>query len=252
MIKKGVNRSGQISIFIIIAVIIVVVIAIIFIVRGNNFGKEKVPAQVLPVYSFVSDCIKDTGENAVYYIGQTGGYFESPNLSTDFGIAYYFDKGKNFMPAKENIEKEIENYTNYMLGFCTGDFSNLSDYKVIPEKIKTDAKIEEGKVVFNVEYPLSISKGTATYTLKNFDDIEIPVRLNEVYDLAANITREQMVDLNNICITCIYDAAKDKDMYVEMNDLPDNESIVFTIRDDKSTVVGGDYRFNFANRYEFK
>ena len=43
MMKKGVEKKrGQVSIFIIIAIIIVAVIAIIFIVRGNNFGKEKV------------------------------------------------------------------------------------------------------------------------------------------------------------------------------------------------------------------
>lgn len=254
MVKKAVKKkkSGQITIFIIIAIIIVAVIAVIMIARGNSLGKQNVPTEVLPVYSFVDSCIKTTGENAVYYIGQTGGYFESPNLSTDFGIAYYFDRGKNYMPSKDTIEKELENYTNYMLEFCTGDFSNVSDYNVNPDKINSNVNIEEGKVVFNVVYPLSISKGTKTYSLKNFDDIEIPVRLDEVYSLANNITQEQMIDQNNICISCIYESAKDKNMYVEMNDMPDNKSIVFTIRDDKSTILGGDYRFNFANRYEFK
>lgn len=247
------KKKGQITAFIIIAIVIVGVIAILFAVRGKIFdsGAEEISPDVAPIHSFVEKCIRESGEQAVYYIGQTGGYFKVSNYSIDNGIAFYYDRGKNYMPAKEIIEREIGYYMDYMLFFCTKNFVDFSDFDIKQSKIKTKAKIEKNKVVFNVEYPLSISKGRKSYLFKKFNGIEVPVRLDRVYDLAYNITREQLIDKDVICASCIYDAAIDRDLYVEMNQYGEGV-ILFTIRDEKSQINNMDYRFNFANKYDFK
>ena len=246
------KRSAQISIFIIIAIIIVAVIVLVLLFRENifNLGKDNVAPEIQPIYNFVDGCVKSTAENDIYYIGQTGGYFTSPNRSIEFGIPYYYDKGENLMPTKEKIEKEIADYMNFMLPFCTQNFSDYPDFNVNTAKVTTTAKIKEGKVVFNVRYPVTMTKGDKSFFFEKFEDIEVPVRLDRVYKFAYNITQDTMKNKNNICISCMHADATALDLYVEYNDYSDNESLVFTIRDAKSTILDGDYRFNFANRYD--
>ena len=142
------EEKAQVTIFIIIAIVIIALIAVFLLAKENllDFGKEKIAPEVKPIYSFVEECVKSTGENAVYYIGQTGGYFTAPNESTDFGIAYYYDKGNNYMPSKEKIEQELGSYVDFMLFFCVKGFEDFSDFQVKQEDSKTKAKISEGKV----------------------------------------------------------------------------------------------------------
>jgi hypothetical protein len=247
--KSDVKKRSQVTVFIIIAIIIVGIILVIFLVRKNSDASSGINPQVKPIYSYVQNCIRDTGENAIYYVGQTGGYFTSPNDSTEFGIAYYYDRGKNNMPTTDMIAKEIGDYMNYMLFYCTQNFSNFSGFNVKQDKIKTNVKIESGKVVLSVYYPLSITKDKKTYTFNKFEDLEIPVRLTDIFTLATNITDDHMKNGNNICISCMYNWARAMDLYVEMNDYPDNVSVIYTIRDANSEILQKDYRFNFANRY---
>ncbi len=246
------KRSAQISVFIVIAILIVAAIVLYFIIQENflNTGNEKIPLEVQPIYSSVQECIKKTAENDIYYIGQTGGYFTTPNISTDYGIAYYYNKGDNLLPLKTGIEKELQNYMDYMLPFCTRGFSNYPDFNVKTQSVKTTAKIQEGKVAFNVVYPMTISKENKNYFFQNFGSIEIPVRLDRIYKLAYNITQDTIKNKNNICITCMNADATDLDLYIEMNDHADNETVIFIIRDAKSNLFDADYRFIFANKYE--
>ena len=244
------QKRGQVSVFIIVAILIVALIVVFFIFKNQilNGTDENISPDVKPIHDFVSQCISKVGEEGVYYIGQTGGYFYSPNISTEYGIAYYYYSGNNYMPSKVTIQNELSNYTNYMMPFCTGDFSDYKDFNINQGKIKTTTKIESGKVVYDVEYPITITRNGKTYFFKKFSSIEVPVRLELIIDLATNITQRQMLDKDEVCISCIYDWATNDDLYVEMNKYNDGEKI-FTIRDDKSEISGKDYRFNFANKY---
>lgn len=242
-------KKGQISLFIIIAMIIAVVIIIIFIAKSNVI-EGKVDPEIIPINNFFENCIQNTGEIAIYTIGQSGGYFSAANYSTDNGIAYYYDKGKNFMLSKARIEEEISLYVDKMLFYCTKEVENFSGYIVKQGESKTKAKIEEGKVVLDVKCPLSISKNNKYYTINKFQ-AEIPVRLDEIYNLAQNITLDEANNPGYICVSCISEKASQMDLYVEMNEY-DSETIIFTIRDEKSQINNLDYRFNFANKYDFK
>lgn len=244
------KKSAQISVFIIVAILIVAVVALYFLIQENfGIGNEKVSPIVKPLYSSIQECIKKTAENDVYYIGQTGGYFTAPNISTDTGIAYYYNKGDNLLPSKKDIEKEMQDYMNYMLPFCTKNFSDYPDFNVKADAVKSKANIGEGKVVFNIIYPITITKANNNYFFKNFPNTEIPIRLDRIYQLAYNITQDTLKNKNNICISCMNAEASDLDLFIEMNDHTDNETVIFLIRDAKSTLFDADYRFIFANKY---
>jgi hypothetical protein len=106
--------------------------------------------------------------------------------------------------------------------------------------------IESEKVVFDVEYDLSVSKEGASYQLKEFSEV-VDVNLDEIYNAVSEIMNEQMEEPNSICISCIYDIADKNDFKIRMID--GDEGIVFVIVDEKFKIYEEDYEFYFANKY---
>ncbi|VVB78244.1 Uncharacterised protein [uncultured archaeon] len=245
--KRVNNKSGQVTAFVIIAIMLVAFILLYFLFRKTEIQVEKVDPSILPVYNYVDNCVKQTGQEAVSYIGQTGGYFVKPNLSTENNIAYYFDRGNNYMPTKEIIEKELSLYMNNMLFFCVKGFNDFSDFNISQKEINTKAKINDGVVSFDVTYPISATKSGKTYAIQKFST-DVPVRLNVIYTVLEKIMQEQMANKNDICITCLDDFATENDLYIEMYNYNEG-TVIFTIRDDNSKLNKESYRFNFANRY---
>jgi len=243
------SKLSQISIFIIIAVLIIAVIGIFFFTRLDILNFNNINPEVKPIYSFVESCVKQTGEDAVYRIGQTGGYFEIPESASENNVAYYLEKGDKKIPLKQEIEQEIANYVDEMLFFCTQNFVEFSDFSVEQGEIKTDVEIQDKKVIFNVNYPVSISKAEESYFFEKFDS-ETEVRLGIIYDIIYESVMEHMTE-QDICVECINKLLEKNDFYLNMQDY-DDETVVFSIIDFDSTINSEEYRFYFANKYENK
>ena len=241
-------KRGQVTVFIIFAIIIVSLIIIFFIAKPDilNIQEYFIDSEVKQARSFVGDCIESTTQEAIYNIGQTGGYFISSNLSTENNIAYYRIGKEIYIPSKEQIKKELEDYTNQMLFFCTKNFIDFPNLKVEQGEIKTNVEIKAKTVLFKINYPLSISKEERTSTFEKFET-EVSVRLNTIYDSIYKIINEYM-DEERLCISCIDELLTEKDLYFEMNDL-DEETIFFAIIDANSKIKREDFWFYFANKY---
>lgn len=244
------KKGGQIFVFVILAIIFVVILLIYFTIKGNLINNSGINSEIKPVYNYVDNCLEKTAEDAIYNIGQNGGYFIYTNRSNKIGIPYYFDKGENLMPSKNQVQKELEKYINEMMFFCTKNFIEFPDYNIKSEKIKTKVEINDNEVIFNLNYPLSINKGDNNFVLEDFNKI-VPSRLNTIYKVASEIIKEQMLDKSNICINCIGDIAFENKIFVSMNDYTENE-IIFSIIDDEIGLKGEEYVYYFANRYDLK
>ena len=241
------TRKSQTTPFIIVAVIIVCGIGLYFFIRQHT-QISAVQPDISPIHNFVNNCIQKTAEDAVYQIGDTGGYFSVPSLSTDNHIAYYLYDGKNYMPTREKIKTELSNYMNTMLFFCVRGFEDFNDFTVRQGEIRTEVTIEDERVIFSVRYPLSFQKGENSYSLNQFTG-EVPVRLGVIYDVNEEIMREQMREPHAICINCITNLAEKHDLYVDLHDY-ENETVLFYIVDRNSQIQEEDYLFRFANKYE--
>ncbi len=240
-------KRGQISIFVIIGILIIVVVGIWFGVRSGIFEKEKVNPEVQPIYSFVEDCLKKTGYEAIDYTSKKGGYFVSPNLSLDNGIPYYLYEGKNLMPSKEKFEEQISLYIEDSLIFCINGFIDFPDFEVEFQDLKTETKILDENVEIKLNYPLSILKGENSYTFKNFE-VDIPVRLGIVYSSAFDIILNQMDIPDSVDIFLINEVGLINDVDINLLDY-DDRVVILTIVDKNSKINEDDLIFNFANKY---
>ncbi|MDP2925783.1 MAG: hypothetical protein Q8N99_05415 [Nanoarchaeota archaeon] len=243
--KKEVKRKAQITIFVIIGVLIVsFILAYFFSIREHP--ESDISPIINPLHNYISTCVKNTGEEAIYYIGTTGGYVAPPvNYSTDLDIAYYIYQGKDLMPDKEILEKELSLYMDNFLYYCLEDFRDFPDFSVKYKDLKTLAKIDDNKVSFNVEFPLTVTKDKKKYFFKNFY-AEVPVRLGKIYNIAKEIKDEQM-KRDDVCLTCLYTLSEENNVTIHMLEAS-NDSIVFLINDNKSKLYQRDYSFYFANK----
>ena len=115
---------------------------------------------------------------------------------------------------------------------------------------KTETKILDNKVVLDVNYPLSIKKGEGISYIKEFNNIEIPVRLGVIYDSVDVIIKEQLSH-ESTCVSCIWDISLENDLIVNMLDY-DEETKIFIVRDENLQINEKPFEFVFANKYKIK
>jgi len=245
--KRG--KRSQTTIFIIIGVILIVAILLFVILKKPvEPGKKTVHPNIQPVYSYVENCVKEVGERAILYIGTTGGYYNTVELSNDQGVAFYYYEKINHMPSKQKIASEISLFVDDNLKNCINNFEIFQEFNIRQEgEIKTSSIIENNKVVFNLNYPLSISKGPRTYDIEDFNDIEVFIRLGVIYNTISEYMQMQINE--SICMNCLNVLGTQNDLYIELEESENNE-VLFLISDPKSVINGKNYEFYFANKYE--
>lgn len=256
------SKRGQVTTFIILGILIlVIVIGILYTQDVFLKGKLRLgiqeavvlPPQIQKINNFVEESIGSVGEEALYILGQQGGYIEPTELSTDYtvhNIAYFIYKEKNTMPEKSIIEKEISSYISDELPYKTKFFSDFPSFDIETGEIKVETRIIKNEINFEVEWPLLIKKDESTYELSNFKT-SIPSRLDIIYKLAKDITIEQLKDIKNICLSCIAESAKSNDLIIGLME-QEEEDIIFTIFDNSTMIENKSYEFVFANRYEIE
>ncbi|VVB78954.1 Uncharacterised protein [uncultured archaeon] len=285
--KRGVFncKRSQVTIFVILGILIVAGLATFLTFRSTNnkviISGTNIDPDIKPINNFVTECVRTVGNDAIYQIGKTGGFVVPPEPKMNFdeisdeGLAFYlYDKGyrindssssivpslpgpatpteeliekENLMPSKENMEDELSKYMDSFIYFCINDFKNFPDFNVTSGEARTTAVIENGKVSFLVNYPLQISKGEKTYSIRDFEAV-IPVRLNEIHSLITELMTKQMEKQDAICMSCLTNLSNKYDMKIKMTN--SKEGIVFGILDEKSKIKNADYLFYFANKYD--
>ena len=243
------KRKGQVTLFVIIAAVIVVaILAFIFLRGGDETSTQNLEPDFQVVRNFVDSCLSDTAHDAVYYIGQSGGYFLLPDASTETQIAYYLDQGDNIMIQRYDVEKELSGYVETMLPFCFENFADYGDYEIVGEEPKVTSLMEEGKVSFELDYTLSVRKGDKTILLKEFES-EVPVDLLRIHSFAEEYIKEQQPTSDALCLGCLNNLVGKYDLQVRMHEY-DSNTILFAVIHPESKLNEEDYFYYFAIRLE--
>ncbi len=244
------GRKAQVSAFIIIGVIILSVVIIYFLSKSEteffNVQQKKVNPEVQPLYDFVDDCIRETGEAAILLVSSQGGYYALPELSIDLGVPYYIHD-KSYVPSLETISEEISRYINYNMDFCIDEFGEFPDFEINSNTIETTTDIKDSEVIISVNYPLSISKGDNRFSVEDFETI-IDARLGVLYRTADNIVLNEIDDLQGICIACIDSFAEENNLKIHALDYYDG--VIFSIVDETIKINDENIVFNFAKKIE--
>ena len=62
---------------------------------------------------------------------------------------------------------------------------------------------------------------------------------------------EQLKDRNSLCLSCLVDICKETNLEINVFDY-EEDSILFTIKDNESRIYNNPYQFKFLNQYSWK
>ena len=254
-------KKGQISYFLLIALILLISSSFVFYVNDLEPKKSKEKAEfevasldlASPIRNYVNLCLKKTGEDALYFIGLQGGFFkeqaykvDSKGFFSEFAHTIYIQNDKNVMPSLQTIEKELSKFVDNNLQYCINDFETFRNlgYEIKSNEFSTATSITKNSVAFNLNFPITILKGQNVATMEKFS-MEIPSRLDLIYNLANEVTEDQLSHLNSICISCLIELGDTNNLYFELFPRETNITIV-TVEDNQTKLNNEPYLFAFA------
>jgi hypothetical protein len=199
MEKRGLNRRGQLTLFIIFGILIVVgFIAFFLILPTPDFfiGTTKDPLQE------IRPCIAESLEKVLPEFLEKGFYFNPPNslIYQDDVVAYHcYTSAKrticirNTAQSKQRIEGELKNKISNDVENCFNDFKNAN--KGIDVGMgSTDLSIEvlPGKITIKTRKEITLSRrGEEPITYNNFD-ISINSPLWDLIRLSNEIINQEV------------------------------------------------------------
>ena len=240
------KKSGQVSIFVIIAIFIVVILIIFFLVKRNNDidSSEKLfTSEISSIDSTLEGCLYENGVYSIWTIGLQGGRINlsEPYLKTNISyVSYGYYLGQKTLASKKQIEDETNVFLNALMQLCIieEDFDSINITSGIP---KVSTKIKTDSVDFNLKFSITLKKGERTYTINKDYSTEIPIRFGEVYDVAQEIIQKEIDDPNSIDLS--YLTSLDYDI----NIIPYSQNtFIYVITDYKSKIKDIPYSFEFA------
>ena len=86
------NKSGQVTIFIIIAILLVAGVVAYFFLRGSLI-KTPIPENVQPIYTSFLSCLEDDTSTGISILQSQGGYIFLPE----------FEPGSRYMPFSSQL-----------------------------------------------------------------------------------------------------------------------------------------------------
>jgi hypothetical protein len=259
-------RKAQVTVFIIIGVILVALISLSFAFKDSileQAGKFEITkglamsAEARKVQSDMQVCMKDVTELGLIVMGLQGGYTTlTPRVqySTESqtvlnhvpyeGTAYSYFKGKNLVPTKETMGKQLATFITTYVTACEPKYEDL---EVTYGKASSVVGVQDKKIVLNINMDVKIKKGETESGFKQITT-ELPVRLGTMQSVVNQIVDKQIkTSEEELCVSCIARIAAENGMTVDVNKMGDD--IFYSLNDENSKVAGYYYTFMMANKF---
>ncbi len=220
------NKRGQVTVFIVLGIILLIAAGIaiylysmrtpVLIEHVELPRVQQAPAEAEPIRQYVRSCIYETAKDALIKLGEHGGYIDTTGFAynpfepTD-GEAVQFSKNSELVipywwhmksqnncysncdfdskrPTTQQIKRQLETYMNANIKNCLGTFSSFPAYTFYEKaEPSTTATIGQKNIVFYLDYPLTVKKGTTTFEIPDYAT-NIDLNLKEIYDTATKLT----------------------------------------------------------------
>jgi|APSaa5957512622_1039677.scaffolds.fasta_scaffold39564_1 hypothetical protein len=252
------KKRGQATIFIIIAIVIVAIIISLIVFKNSstkeNQGAEYFKSQGLQpsinnIQDFIIDCLETTSKDALIKIGLQGGYNNPPELSHDMEwnfIPYYYSQGQLLMPDQSKIESELSSFINENLDSCISGIQ-FQGFQMSYPQPQTQSTINTKTTTFKTELPVIIKHGDSTTTFELAQhEVSIDSKLKDIIEVAEYITDSHKEDSQLICVNCLVEMTKEKDIYVDFISFSEDTTLVMIL---ENKTMSEPYIFEFLNKY---
>jgi hypothetical protein len=256
------GKTGQVTVFIIVGIIILAATAGIYFISSYTILEQAedetmYPLETASIQMFVEGCLESVGEEGIFYISESGGFYNSDDINpfinySSVFIPFYFDRGDLFVPTLENIESELNLYVVDNIDSCLSNFSyfetegwnitNLGD-------IEVNSFINRGKIDLNAIIPLKIEKNGNEQSMNDFS-IMLMIDFVDIYSLLGKIMKKQEESSNSILIGDISQLSYLYDFSYEITTLDDG-IVMYSLFFDTGLRYEFPLRYNFMAKYNW-
>ncbi len=212
MDKRGLNKSGQVTIFVILAIVLVVAVSAYFI-----FKDTLLPSGISPTFEPVEaqflDCLGEKTSNGIMILETQGGYIELPNFIpgsrhmpfsselTFLGVDipyWHTISGNNIeitqVPMKKDLQNQLANYLEEEIQDCKFSSFIQEGYQISSGDSEVEVLIEDNYVRVFLEMDLNMKMGEERAVIADHK-IEIDSNLGSLHDDAVgfyDLNEEEM------------------------------------------------------------
>jgi len=247
--KRGNQKRGQLTIFIIIAIVLLFSVLVYFFIVTRESEVDVDPQKSGPageVYNYVEKCINDAAFSASELFGRQQGYhivpFENSVDTAFYRMAYYYLEGATLIPPNEFFDGELSKIIDDEIEYYCSDFSDFEGrYDISSGKVESKVTIFEDNVVVNVNYPISIRNEDTATEISRFS-YTLQIRLKHLVDVSRTLVEEIKKEPYSIDLTLFLN----QDVGVSVVNY-DTCTQVYLLEDEESeTNTGEPYFFSFA------
>lgn len=243
LIKKSMEKRGQVSIFIILAIVIVAIVVLIF-----AFPQVNVFASDLNPSSFLRDCVGGEVGKVMNQLNSQGGYLEPDNsvLYKGKNIQYLCYTSENYLPCKvqqpllvSHYEVEIKDYILPVASQCVSELKTQYEkrgYTVQSSSGDVEVELVPGSVELSFISPFTVTKDST----QSFEKFAVSVN-SEIYDLLSIATN--IIEFESTLGDSSSEAYLQYYPNLRIDKTKRNGDTIYMLTD----VVSGDY-FTFASR----
>ncbi len=206
------SHKGQVTIFIILGIILVLAIAIVIALKTEVIKikpEELIPTEKGKVETFLTTCIEQIGNDALYRMGQQGGYIDVPTEITNDGTLHlrtspitvvpYWAYGTNTrIPSLDDLKFRLDRHMEQNLHNCLFSQPVFREKYDVLEKsdIRADTKLLDSQTIFDVHWDVELRNKAGEVITEVLDHrAESKIKLKRVYQTAKRITEAEMRDL---------------------------------------------------------
>ena len=221
------------------------------IILNQTKPEIQLPENIQPIKTYIDECIEKTAEDAIVNNALQGGYYNLPEKSTEIYLIntpYYFHELENLAPNINTLQTQLSLYVNNKLKECINleEFQNQG-FNITLNNVSSEAFIRTDSVLFNLDFPIKITKDSTT-TITKFSTTIKNIRLLKIHKTAVEITNLQSTDPYSLCLSCLADLTTKEGLILDTLEQEDN-SLLFSITDLNSLIDDELLEFQFSNKY---
>lgn len=206
------GSQGQITLFIILGMVLLLALVLLITLRKEittTKPEEITPLARGPIEQMIASCISDLGEEAVFRLGQQGGYIEVPadiagdasahlRISPFLVVPYWASGPDDLSPSLEDLQQRIDLYVESKLRECVLGLEPFQKEYTIIEKSSIDSHTEivSSRIIFNVRWNIEAKNKLGETITEVVDHVaDSRIRLKAVHDTAREIIKKELREM---------------------------------------------------------
>lgn len=185
--------------------------------------------------TFFYSCLNDLAEEALFFIGMNGGYFENEIYSGGlYGPYEYLSyNGESRVLSKAEVSKNIGKYIEKYVEFCLINEENILN------NFKVEVEIGEDSVIFEFDFNYQLSNNNQIKTLDKHN-LKLDSKFSLFLEVVENVVENDILNPEFIDFTYI-DSIENLNITV----LPTLGSVIYYLLD-----FDNGYLFLFATQFD--